>query len=82
MKNRYRSWLNNLEIDENPNRWCRIKKLVDCINSINENTIVHGRKKTRLIQGHDFDDRINYTYYTVRILEEKFERKMLSKMFE
>ena len=57
MKNRYKSWLNSLPLDEVPSRWTRVKEFVRCINTTNKDTILKGWQKT-LTEGLDFDDEL------------------------
>ena len=51
-------WLNRLPIDEDPNRWVRIKEFVRCINTTEPQTIKKGWEKTRLTESFDFDSEL------------------------
>ena len=44
-----------MPIDEDPNRWVRIKEFVRCINTTEPQTIKKGWEKTRLTESFDFD---------------------------
>ena len=50
--------MNDQPIDECPDRWNRILKFVECINSTDKQTIEKGWEKTKLTEGMVFDDRI------------------------
>ena len=55
-KNRYKAWLNNLPLDESLNRWTKIKKFVEGINTTNRETILKGWEKTKLNREFDLDE--------------------------
>ena len=58
MKNRFKTWLNNLPVDENPPRWTRIKEFVRVVKTTSKETVLKGWKKTRLAEGFDYHDEV------------------------
>ena len=51
VKNRYRKWLNDLPLDDDPGRWERIQQFVKCVNSTNKETLLKGWQKNELSEG-------------------------------
>ena len=51
----YKALLNKCPIDKSPNRWIKIKQLVESINKTKE-TILKGWEKTKLSNGFDLDE--------------------------
>ena len=47
--------MNDLPLEEDPNRWLRIKEFVRCINTTESKTVLRGWEKTKLTESFDFD---------------------------